>query len=144
MSCRRRIALIAAAALLLTAVGTAMALDLGDALEAFGIAYAVRVFSPQINSFTNSILLQRGVEWEGATKVVPIISIGSGAYVGAAQVVGPQSAVQSVQAIAQGEIGISGQRIRLKSLNPISTSTPGRTLDRVEGVGISAIIDFRI
>lgn len=146
MAVKRTIAFVLLATLLMTigSVSVAQAVDLGSVLEAFGIAYAVRIFSSQINSFVNTLLLQRGVEWEGATKVVPIISIGSGAYVGAAQVVGPSSSVQRVAAVGQGELGISNQRIRLKTLIPLSTTNPTRGISRVGGVGVSAIIDFRI
>jgi len=121
----------------------APALDLGDALTAFGIGYAVRVFGDQINSGINTLLAQRGVQWEGTTKVVPILSIGSGAYIGAAQVAGPPNLVSQVQAVAQGETRI-GNNLAAKLLIPVSSINVLKGVNRVEGVGLSALIDFRL
>ena len=126
----------------LTAPPPASALDLGSALKLFGIGYAVKVFGGQINSFINTLLAHNGVAWEGTTKVVPIISIGSGAHVGAAQVAGPPELVKKVQAVAQGELHIGD--FRGTALIPISTSKATGGLKRVEGVGLSALIDFKI
>lgn len=142
MVAKRTIAYVLAVALLLGSGGVALAIDLGEVLEAFGIAYAVRVFAPQINSFTNSLLLQRGVQWEETTKVVPIISVGTGGYVGAAQVVGPTDNVGRVAAVGQGELRVGS--VRLNALFPIDNLNPTRGISRVDGVGVSAIIDFRI
>jgi hypothetical protein len=113
-----------------------------DALKIFGIGYVVTVFGGQINDFINNLANQKGINWEGTTKVVPIISVGAGTYVGAAQVVGPPDRVDTVQAVGQVEARISG--IRGRYLIPISTKTPGSTLSRIQGVGISGLIDFRI
>ncbi|MBI2841809.1 MAG: hypothetical protein HYX78_00245 [Armatimonadetes bacterium] len=132
-----------AALLLFATAPPAPAIDLGDAIKVFGIGYAVRVFGSQINSFVNTLLAQRGVEWEGTTKVVPIISIGSGTYIGAAQVAGPPSLVDRVRAVAQGEIRF-GDDFRGKALIPVSTTNVLRGVRRIEGVGLSALIDFRV
>lgn len=121
----------------------APAIDLGDALTAFGIGYAVRVFGDDINDFINTLLAQRGVDYEGTTKVVPILSVGSGAYIGAAQIAGPPSLVREVRAVAQGETRI-GNNLRAKLLIPVNTINVLRGVERIEGVGLSALIDFRI
>lgn len=136
------ITVIAAVLLLMTSL-PAPAIDLGDALTAFGIGYAVRVFGDQINSGLNTLMAQRGVEWEGTTKVVPILSIGSGGYIGAAQVAGPPSLVETVEAVAQGETRI-GNNLRARLLIPVSSVNVLRGVNRVEGVGLSALIDFRL
>lgn len=114
-----------------------------DAVKVLGIGYAVKVFGPQINAAINSVLAQRGIEREGGTKVVPILSVGQGLYVGAAQVMGAVSRIEQVQAVAQGEVKIGD--VRLNGLFPVDTLNPVTTMPKaVEGVGISAIMDFDI
>jgi len=115
---------------------------LEDALKVFGIAFVVRTFGGDLNNFVTRLASQRGVEWEGATKVVPIVSVGSGLFVGAAQVVGSPDRVDDVRGVGQVETRISAARAKL--LVPINTTTPGRKLTRIKGVGVSAILDFKI
>jgi len=116
---------------------------LGTVIKVFGIGYAVRVFGPQINSFINTVLMQRGLSFQGATKVVPILSLGQGVHIGAAQVMGAPSRVTEVKAVGQGELRVSN--IRLNGLFPVSTTLPiGETPRVISGVGISAIIDFHV
>ncbi|MHB9134397.1 MAG: hypothetical protein ACYDBB_25275 [Armatimonadota bacterium] len=134
--------LIAGGALSGAFVRPARAVDIGDILKIGGIVLVVSTFGDQINSFINNLLGQREAASVGATKVVPIFSVGQGAYVGAAQVVGVPSNVQRVQGVAALDVTLGN--ISGTGLVPISTRTPGRTIDRVGGVGISAIIDFHI
>jgi len=116
---------------------------LGDLLKVLGIAYVVNRFGGDMDRFINKVANQSGVEWEGTTKVVPIFSVGAGAYVGAAQVVGPQERVSTVKAAAQVETRIGDLGARL--LIPISTKkASGSSLNRVEGVGVTALLDFKI
>ncbi|MDO8586906.1 MAG: hypothetical protein Q7T82_07680 [Armatimonadota bacterium] len=115
---------------------------IGDAVKIFGIGFAVSKFGGQINKFINTLLNQRGVKWEGTTKVVPIISIGRGAYVGAAQVAGAPDIVKQTKAVGQGEGRIGD--LRGKLLVPMSTTNPLKGIKRVKGVGVTAIVDFRI
>lgn len=133
-----------AAVLALGAGSAARAIDIGDGIKVFGIGWAVRQFGGQINSFLNTTLAQRDAAISESTKVVPIISLGNGSHIGAAQVMGPQSAVRQVQAVGQGELNIGGAGIRLNGLFPIDTINPLKGVNRVQGVGVSAIIDFRI
>ena len=144
---RKKVVLLAL--LLALGVGTAgrasiFSGSIGTAIKVFGIGYAVRAFGPQINSFINGVLQQRGVPYAGTTKVVPILSIGQGVYIGAAQVAGPPSRVDDVKSVGQGEIAVGGS-VRLKGLFPFSVSIPlvGGT-NTVGGVGISALIDFNV
>lgn len=136
------VAVLMAAVLLFTWTVPAQALGLGDALKVFGIGYAVKHFGPQINSFINSILAQRGIAWEGTTKVVPIVSVGRGGYIGAAQVAGPPDLVAQVKAVAQGELKIGS--FQGNALFPISTTDAKNGIKKVEGVGLSALIDFKM
>lgn len=115
---------------------------LTQALKLFGIGYVVSHFGPQIDKFITNLAGQRGVEWEGATKVVPIVSVGQGLFVGAAQIVGEPTQVDKVKAVGQMEATISS--IRGKLLVPVDTSNPSKNVSRVNGVGVSALIDFDI
>lgn len=143
---RPRIALLAVilAVVMLVSATTmpSSALNLGSAVKLFGIAFVVKHFGPQINSFINTLLVQRGVEWQGTTKVVPIISIGRGLYIGAAQVAGPPELVKKVKAVAQGELKIGS--LRGNALIPVGSTNITKGVDRIEGVGLSALIDFRV
>jgi len=124
--------------------GTARAVDLGDAVKIFGIGFAVKQFGGQINSFLNTTLAQKNARIADSTKVVPIISLGNGSHIGAAQVMGPVSALREVKAVGQGELNVADQPVRLKGLFPINTTNPLKGVGRVQGVGVSAIIDFKI
>lgn len=115
---------------------------ISQALKVFGIAYVVRTFGDDINSFINDLAGKKGIEWKGTTKVVPIISIGSGAYIGAAQVQGPPDRVDDVRAVAQLETRVQNLRGRL--LLPVNTSNPTRDVERIPGVGVSSLIDFKL
>src|SRR5688572_2075351 len=77
--------------------------SVGGVLKAGGIVFAVRQFGGEINKVINMALQQRGISYSGATKVVPILSVGTGAYVGAAQVIGAPEQVQDVRAVGQVE-----------------------------------------
>lgn len=82
-----------------------MGFDLMSILKLFGIGYVVKQFGPQINEAINTLAFSRKWETKDVTKVVPILSgelstSGSGAYIGAAQVSGPQEQVDKVQAVA--------------------------------------------
>ena len=118
--------------------------QLGGLLKVGGVILVVSAFGGQINNFINGALGQREAAAAGATKVVPIFSVGRGTYVGAAQVVGLPRDVRQVQ-------GVGALDLRLGNLNgtalvPISTQRPGggSSLHRVSNVGISAVMDFHI
>jgi hypothetical protein len=123
---------------------------LNQVLEVVGIGLVVKAFAPQINDFINTLMLNNRVENREKTKVVPILSVGigisspGGAYIGAAQVSGPEEAVAAVQAVAQIEATFSNT-VRVKALVPIDSLTPlPGSFRRVDGVGVTAIIDVRI
>ena len=126
----------------------ASALDLGgilgDVVKVAGIGFLVKQFGHDIDGFINSVLSQKGIEHEAMTKVVPILRIGSGTAVGAAQVVGPPIQVRKVQAVAELEISL-GRSLRARALMPITTkSFATSTLRGVGGVGVSANLKLRI
>lgn len=143
----RMVALVAA--VVVAAAGVAHAQDILQLVKVFGIGYAVRTFGPQINDFINSLLLSRDVATQQTTKVVPILSISIGlsapgrAAIGAAQVAGPRAAVQKVEAVAALDANYQGV-FQIRALIPVDSLEPWKSLRRVVGVGVSAIIDLKI
>jgi hypothetical protein len=146
---RTRLVAVVLAAALAVGGGVAHAQDILQIIKVFGVGYAVRTFGPQINDFINSLLLSRDVATQQTTKVVPILSISIGldapgrATIGAAQVAGPRAAVQRVQAVAALDANYQGV-FQIRALIPVDSLEPWRSLRRVVGVGVSAIIDLRI
>ncbi|HEX2949958.1 MAG TPA: hypothetical protein VHV83_10405 [Armatimonadota bacterium] len=123
-------------------VRPARAINASDILKVGGVLLATSQFSDSINNFINGLLKERKNEAMAATKVVPIVSVGQGAYIGAAQVVGVPGDVQRVQAVASVEGTLS--RLQGTLLVPISTKIPGKSLAKVNGIGVSAIIDLKL
>ncbi len=137
-----RIVAIACGCLVLGGVAGA---QLGSLVKGGAIALAVSKFGKDIDKAINTLTGQKNVGHTQATKVVPILSLGDGGHIGAVQVTGPERLVKRVEAVAQLEgrfRAIGG--VRLRALVPISTKTPQKGLNRVEGVGVSAIIDFKL
>ena len=126
-----------------TAIGVTQtqAFSLGSILKVGGMGYLVDRFGPQIDNFLNKVLAQNNMSTTYTTKVVPILTIGSGGYVGAAQVTGPADEIEKVQAVAQLEANFNST-IRVKGLVPVDSMNP-TSASRVQGVGVSAIIDLR-
>lgn len=126
---------------------SAYALDLGGLVKKTivggAIALLVDKFSDQLNDFVNKLMMNEKLAPQEATKVVPIISVGKALYVGAAQVVGPKEKVAQVQAVAQLEGEFRGGMFRVKALVPVTERGKITNLQRVQGVGISAVIDVK-
>ena len=130
--------------LLLFTCGVSRAFDLGDLVGVIGGGFVVSTIAGPINDFINTITLNKGVKVEGHTKVVPIVSIGSGTHIGAAQIAGPRGEpVGTTKAVAQIEATFR-DRLRVKILVPVDSENPVQRFRRVQGVGVSAIIDFRL
>jgi hypothetical protein len=125
------------------AVPVTQAFSLGDVLKVGGIGILIDKFSGPLNSFINKLTFQNGGGHDYATKVVPIITVGSGGYVGAAQVMGSQELVDQVEAVLQVEGNFNGSQFRAKVLIPIDSKNPTK-FSRVQGVGLSALIDVKI
>lgn len=145
---KKQTAVLLLAALSLTAVPTsATALDLGDILKKgaliVGGGALVKALAEPLNDFINTVTFNRNAKFQGYTKVVPIVSIGDGTHIGAAQVGGQvKSAVERTQAVAQLEAEFKGVRIRI--LIPIDSVNPIEKFNRVQGVGVTAMIDADI
>jgi uncharacterized protein (DUF697 family) len=143
----KRLSTLALIALLGISTATAtyaLSEDLTKLLKLFGIGYVVQRFSGDINQFINQVTLKHNAATERATKVVPIVSIGRGGYIGAAQVTGTAEALKRVKAVGQGEIDVSGGDIRLRALIPVDTTNPTQGIKGISGVGVTALIDFRL
>ncbi|HXF81428.1 MAG TPA: hypothetical protein VNN19_01550 [bacterium] len=134
---------------LLGGATVAAAQDLGALIKTLGVGAVVKMFAPQLNTFINRLMQAKDAETRQTTKVVPILSISIGigtpgqATIGAAQVAGPKSAVDRVQAVAALEGNFQGA-FHIKALVPVDSLEPWKQLKRVPGVGVSAIIDLRI
>lgn len=74
-------------------------------------------------------------------KWVPIVSVLEGLKVGLARVNGPTSRVRQVQAVAQLETHWKDY-LEIDIYLPISTKVPGKTLDRIEGCGVTGLADI--
>ena len=117
--------------------------SLGGVLKVGGIAILVDQFAGPLNNFINTLTAKNGVSSDYATKVVPVITVGTGTYAGAAQVSGPQALVDQTKAVLQIEGDFNGNSFRVKALIPIDSKNP-TNFSRVQGVGVSAQIDVRI
>ncbi|MCF4113910.1 MULTISPECIES: hypothetical protein [Dethiosulfovibrio] len=126
----------------------ASAIDLGDVLkDVAGVAvggFVIDKVAGPINDFINTVTFNKGAKVEGHTKVVPIVSLGSGTRIGAAQVAGPKKdGVVRVKAVASLETSFR-DRFRIKILVPVDSVNPLQRFVRVQGVGVSAVIDYKL
>ena len=96
-------------ACLFVSVPLTSAIDLGDVLKDTALVVvggvAVKALAPQLNDFINTITFNKGLKYDGFTKVVPILSIGSGTRIGAAQVgANTQAALDSYSSLTHSEM----------------------------------------
>lgn len=114
-------------------------------IKVVGVGAAVKQFGPQINSAINHLDQHKDTP-AMTTKVVPIISggIASRQAIGAAQVMGPKNLVDKVQAVAQIEQDILGREVKIRAMIPIESKDIVRDIRRVEGVGVSGIVDLKL
>lgn len=117
--------------------------QLDKLVKGAGIGILIDRSGPEIDKFVNNLTGTRPDNRFG-TKVVPIVSLGNGTHVGAAQVMGPPNLIKTVRAVAQVEGDFLGRSVRVKGLIPITTDKPGKSVDRVVGVGVSAVLDIRL
>ena len=143
-----KICALLAVAVIFAGVGTASAGInlpgiLRDGALIIGGGAAVSLLSDQINDFINTITLNRGAKFDGYTKVVPILSLGSNTRIGAAQIgANTEEAMERTQAVAQLELEFAG--VRISVLVPIDSLNPVQQFRRVQGVGVTAIIDVKL
>jgi len=123
--------------------GSAYALKMSDIIGVVGGGFLVETIADPLNDFINTITFNKGVASEDTTKVVPIVSAGQGTRIGAAQVAGPKSAVDRTKAVARID-AVFKDRFRIEILIPIDSLNPLERFKRVQGVGISAVIDYKL
>ncbi|MDR3563186.1 MAG: hypothetical protein P4N59_17375 [Negativicutes bacterium] len=121
----------------------AQAFGFGDILKVGGVAILISKFATPLNNFINTLTAKHGATTEYATKVVPILTVGTGGYIGAAQVIGPEELVAKTEAVIAIEADFNGNQFRVHALLPIDSKNP-INFSRVNGVGISATIDIKI
>jgi len=73
-------------------------------------------------------------------RIVPILSLIKGTRLGVARINGPASRVDRAQGVAQFSIDFSNF-LEIDIYVPVSTKTPGKTIDRVQGVGVTGLGD---
>lgn len=138
----KRIRYVVALVGLMLMAALAMA-QLGSILKGGGIVLLVDKFGSDMNKGLNKLTNTQDTR-DVATKVVPIVSLGDKAYAGAAQVMGPRAKVETVKAVAQLEGAFFHRGVRLRAMIPIATKTPDRNPRRVEGVGVSGLVDIKL
>ncbi|MFA0780690.1 MAG: hypothetical protein RJAPGHWK_002208 [Candidatus Fervidibacter sp.] len=111
-------------------------------LKGIGAIVLTKALANELNKGINSVMGRNGIKAQ-STKVVPIISVGEGLRVGAAQVMGSPWLVKKVEAVAQLEANLMGSA-RAKILVPVSDVNVTRGIKQVTGVGVSAIIDLKL
>ncbi|MCJ7548294.1 MAG: hypothetical protein MUQ30_01260 [Anaerolineae bacterium] len=138
----RTMAILLVALAVFVPLTSAGALSIGGVMKGAGIAKLVTLFADQLDSTINKLTANKNLPSTAATKVVPIVSLGQGSYVGAAQVSGPTKEVAKVNFVVQIE-GTLGKNFRMNALVPVEGS--GITdMSRVQGVGVSATIDVKM
>ena len=123
--------------------GIAKLNEWGDMLKEKGMSLVLDHFSGKIDEYVNEnapLKIEKGF----ATKIVPVVTIGSKGYIGAAQVSGPKEQVDKCKAALTVEAQLASGAVRIQYLVPIDTNKP-TSLDnvhRVQGVGVSARLDL--
>jgi hypothetical protein len=112
-------------------------------LKTKGIALVLDYFPEKINEYVNENA-PLAVEPGYATKIVPVVTVGSKGYIGAAQISGPKEQVDKCKAALTVEGRLASGTVRVQYLIPIDTNTPAslETIHRVQGVGVSARLDL--
>lgn len=143
---RNKVLLVAAGALALTAIGaTQFKGTIGMLIKTVGIGAAVKQFGPEINRSINKLAGHTDTTTR-ATKVVPILSasINGRKGIGAAQVMGPKSLVDKVQAVAQLDQDILGGEVKIRVMIPVESQDVVKNIRKVDGVGVSGIVDLKL
>lgn len=135
--------LVATGVLALSAFGVTQGIR--QVIKIVGVGAAVKQFGPEINRGINKLANHTDTSTR-ATKVVPIISAGidSRKAIGAAQVMGPKSLVDKVQAVAQLEQDLFGREIKIRAMIPVESQDVVKNIRKVDGVGVSGIVDLKL
>ena len=117
--------------------------ELSDMLKEKGMTLALDHFSGKINDYVNEnapFKIEEGYE----TKIVPVVTVGSKGYIGAAQICGPKEQLDKCKAALTVEGQLASGTVRVQYLVPIDTAKPTslENVHRVQGVGVSARLDL--
>ena len=117
--------------------------ELSDTLKEKGMTLALDHFSGKINDYVNEnapFKIEEGYE----TKIVPVVTVGSKGYIGAAQICGPKEQLEKCKAALTVEGQLASGAVRVQYLVPIDTAKPTslENVRRVQGVGVSARLDL--
>jgi hypothetical protein len=107
-----------------------------------GIAYLVKKNAKEIDRTINKLYDNNNFPIAAATKVVPIVDPLGTKHVGAAQIVGPQAAVDEVSSVILLETSFMDKIFRINGYVPVKGNIDD--LKRVPGVGVSAVIDVKV
>lgn len=124
--------------------------DLGDlikdgakgAIVGGGIAYLVKKNGKEIDKTINKLYKDNNFPISAATRVVPILDPLGTKHVGAAQIVGPKEAVDQVSSVIMLETSFMDKVFRINGYVPVKGNVDD--LERVAGVGVSAVIDVKV
>lgn len=117
---------------------------LNKVLIGAGGILAVKAIAGPLNSFIDNLMLTNHVANKGKTKVVPIVTLGSATYLGAAQVSGPAYAVDNTQAVGEFAAAWNNNVWQVRALVPVDNINVLKGFKRVYGVGVSAVINARL
>jgi hypothetical protein len=106
--------------------------------------FAVQAIAGPLDHFINSVMLANNVGNRDKTKVVPIVTVGSATYVGAAQVTGPASAIDQVKAVGEFAADWNNGVWHVNALVPVDNINVLHGFKRVYGVGIDAVINAKL
>jgi hypothetical protein len=136
---------IAASLLVATPFAVARADNvLNNVLKGAVGVFAVQAIAGPLDHFINSVMLANNVGNRDKTKVVPIVTVGSATYVGAAQVTGPASAIDQVKAVGEFAAQWNNGVWQVRALVPVDNLNVLRGFKRVYGVGIDAVINAKL
>lgn len=149
LNARRNVAKVFVVGLALAAavipMRPAAAINLGDILKVGGWVYIMRNHADELDDGINAVVGRRNLRstaW--VTKVVPIVSVGQGGFIGAVQVAGPRSRIAQTKAALQLESRMLNSSVRARIFVPIDSTNPANRIRRVEGVGITTLLDLRL
>jgi len=108
-----------------------------------GVIGVTAVAKP-LNAAINQLMLARGLANKDKTKVVPILTLGSAQYIGAAQVSGPAGAIDAVKAVVAYKGSWNNGVWTIDALVPVDTLNPVRGVKRVYGTGVDAIVNAKL
>jgi len=134
-----------AGALTLGVVGGASAESiLNKVLLGAGGVLAVKAVAAPLNNFINNLMAANHVANRDHTKVVPIVTVGSNTYVGAAQVSGPTYNVNRVEAVGAFKGQWNNGVWNVDALIPIDNLNVLKGFHRVYGTGVDAVVNAKL